>query len=92
MVMLMSNLLKLPIPKFVLSVADIGSNANAFMAMLMIGVGFQLNADKAQLKYVASMVGLRFGIGLLVAAAFYFLLRHGSCEGVHSQGTNSPQS
>ena len=42
--------------------------------MLMIGVGFQLNADKAQLKYVAGMVGLRFGIGLLVAAAFYFLL------------------
>ena len=73
-VMLPVALLKLPVPAPVIELADIISGGNAFCAMLMIGVGFQLNADKAQLKYVASMVGLRFGIGLLVAAAFYFLL------------------
>lgn len=73
-VMLPVALLKLPVPAPIVECADIISSSNAFCAMLMIGVGFQLNADKAQLKYVASMVGLRFGIGLLVAAAFYFLL------------------
>lgn len=73
-VMLPVALLKLHVPAPVIELADIISGGNAFCAMLMIGVGFQLNADKAQLKYVAGMVGLRFGIGLLVAAAFYFLL------------------
>lgn len=73
-VMLPVALLKLRVPAPVIELADIISGGNAFCAMLMIGVGFQLNADKAQLKYVAGMVGLRFGIGLLVAAAFYFLL------------------
>ena len=72
--MLPVALLKLPVPSPIIQCAEIISNGNAFCAMLMIGVGFQLKADKAQLKYVAAMVALRFGVGLLAAAAFYFLL------------------
>jgi predicted permease len=72
--MLPVALLKLPVPSPIIQCAEIISNGNAFCAMLMIGVGFQLKADKAQIKYVAAMVALRFGVGLLAAAAFYFLL------------------
>lgn len=72
--MLPVALLKLPVPSPIIQCAEIISNGNAFCAMLMIGVGFQLKADKEQLKYVAAMVALRFGVGLLAAAAFYFLL------------------
>ena len=73
-VMLPVALLKLPVPAPIIECADIIASSNAFCAMLMIGVGFQLKADKAQLRYVIGMVALRFGIGLAVAAAFYFLL------------------
>lgn len=73
-VMLPVALLKLPVPAPIVECANIISSSNAFCAMLMIGVGFQLKADKKQLKYVAGIVALRFGVGLAVAAAFYFLL------------------
>ena len=39
MLMLLMNLVHLSVPTFVLSVAEIGANANAFMAMLMIRYG-----------------------------------------------------
>lgn len=73
-VMLPVALLKLPVPAPIVECADIIASSNAFCAMLMIGVGFQLKADKEQLRYVIGMVAMRFGIGLAVAAAFYFLL------------------
>ena len=73
-IMLPVALLKLPVPAPVIGLADIISGSNAFCAMLMIGVGFQLSADTQQLRYVIGMVAMRFGIGLAVAAVFYFLL------------------
>lgn len=74
LIMLLVALLKLPVPQPIVTCADIIASGNAFCAMLMIGVGFKLGSDKAQILYVGKMVGLRFGLGLLVAAAFYFLL------------------
>ena len=74
MVMLAMNFLRLPMPEFVLSAATIGSNANAFMAMLMIGVGFKLEANRAQLSALARLLAVRFFMGAVFALAFYFLL------------------
>jgi len=73
MIMLAMNLVRLPVPEFVLSVATIGSNANAFMAMLMIGVGFRLEADRAQVCTLARMLAVRYGLAGVFALAVYFL-------------------
>ena len=73
-VMLIVMSFKLTLPGPVLQLADIISSGNAFCAMLMIGVGFKLEANRHQLGQVAKMIGLRFGIGLALAAVFYFLL------------------
>lgn len=73
-IMLLMNLLKLPMPGFVLSCAEIIGNANAFMAMLMIGVGFQLEADRGQLGKIARILLVRYGMGALWAVLFYFCL------------------
>jgi len=54
-------------------VATIGSNANAFMAMLMIGVGFRLEADRAQVCTLARMLAVRYGLAGVFALAVYFL-------------------
>ncbi len=74
MVMLAMNFLRLPVPELVLSAATIGSNANAFMAMLMIGVGFRLEANRTQLSALARLLAVRFSMATVFALVFYFLL------------------
>ena len=75
MTMLLLNLLKLQVPGFVMSVAGIGSNANAFMAMLMIGVGFKLElGDKKQVGTIMKLLASRYSLATAFALIFYFLL------------------
>lgn len=75
MTMLLLNLLKLQVPGFVMSVAGIGSNANAFMAMLMIGVGFKLElGDKKQVGTIMKLLAIRYSLATALALIFYFLL------------------
>lgn len=75
MTMLLLNLLRLQVPGFVMSVAGIGSNANAFMAMLMIGVGFKLElGEKKQVGTIVKLLAIRYSIATAFALIFYFLL------------------
>lgn len=74
LIMLLWNLMHLKVPQFVLSVAEIGSNANAFMAMLMIGVGFKLEGERSQYSALAKMLLIRYGFAVVFALAFYYLL------------------
>ena len=67
-------LFHVPVPGPVLQLADIISSSNAFIAMLMIGVGFKLKMDKSQLGHVVKLVVLRYGIATVLALGFYFLL------------------
>jgi len=71
---LLLNLLKLRLPAFVMNCAGIIGNANAFMAMLMIGVGFQLKGDRKQLGKIARILLVRYGLGAVWAILFYFCL------------------
>ena len=73
-VMMVLCLLHLKPPAIVLSVAETISGGNAFLAMLMIGVGFKLEAKKEQIGFVVKRVVLRYGIAAVVACIFYFLL------------------
>lgn len=71
--MLLMNLLSLQVPQFVLSFAGIVGNANAFMAMLMIGVGFRLEKNGAQTRRILRMLAIRYGIATIFALIFYFV-------------------
>ena len=68
------NLLALTPPAPILSFARIIADGNAFLAMLMIGVGFKLSGDRSQFGAIARILGVRYGIAALIAASFYFLL------------------
>ena len=68
------NLCHLSLPGPVISCAGIIGNANAFMAMLMIGVGFKLELQKDKLGMVAKMLLTRYSVAAVLALAFYFLL------------------
>ena len=73
-VMVVLCLLKISVPGIVLSVAQTISGGNAFLAMLMIGVGFRLEANRAQLGQVARIIGIRYVMAILFALLFYFCL------------------
>lgn len=73
-IMLTMNLLKIPVPNLVLSAAGIIGNANAFMAMLMIGVGFKLEGSKSQTGTVVKLLAIRYGVAAVFALIFYYLL------------------
>ncbi len=75
MIMLLVNLVQLQVPSFIMSFANIGSNANAFMAMLMIGVGFKLElSDKRQVGTICKLLCIRYAAATVFALIFYFVL------------------
>lgn len=68
------NLANITLPAPILSCARTIGNANAFVAMLTIGVGFKLSGDRSQMGYIIKMVLVRFSIAGILASAAYFLL------------------
>ena len=74
LIMVILNLLHLDVPGPIVSFSTIVGNGNAAMAMLMIGVGFNLSGEKSQTTSILKILSVRYGIALVLAAAFYFLL------------------
>ncbi len=72
--MVVLNLLALSPPAPVVSFAQIVGNGNAFLAMFMIGVGFNLSGDRSQFGAIARVLGVRYGLAAVLALCFYFLL------------------
>lgn len=72
--MLILNLLQIQLPAPILSTASIIGSANAFMAMLMIGVGFKLEGDRSQIWTIVRLLSIRYGIATILALLFYFVL------------------
>ena len=68
------NLVHLPVPGPILSCAGIVGCANAFLAMLMIGVGFQLNLDREKLGRAVQLLLVRYVLAAAMALVFWFLL------------------
>lgn len=73
-IMLTVTLLHIPIPSPVFSFAEIIGNANAFTAMLMIGVGFELSGDRTQMKTIVKMLAVRYSVAAVIAFCCYHLL------------------
>ena len=72
--MLILNLIGLKLPSPVVSLAQIIRGANTFIAMLMIGVGLNLNFSITQLHKLLKVLTVRYGIAAVLACLFYFLL------------------
>ncbi len=74
LVMITLALTHLTLPQPILDFAQIPANANAFLAMLMIGVGFHLSGNREQIIDIVRILSVRYGIALLGALACFFLL------------------
>ena len=64
----------LNLPSPVVELAGIIGSANAFLAMLMLGVGFHLEANRKQIMDVAKILVPRYLIGIALAALCYAFL------------------
>lgn len=64
--------LSLPAP--IVSLANIIGSANPFLAMFMIGVGFELKADRAQTGRIFRHLAVRYGVAALFALLIRFVL------------------
>ena len=67
-------MLHITLPSPVLQFAEIVGNANAFLAMFMIGVGFRLSGNSGQLKEIARTLGLRYALGISLALITWFFV------------------
>lgn len=74
LIMLLIGMAHITLPSPILSFAELVGNANPFIAMLMIGVGFILSGDKKKLGKIVRTLCVRYGVGLLFALSCFFLL------------------
>ena len=73
-IMVLLNLLSLTPPKPIVAFAQIVGNANAFLAMFTIGVGFKLTGNRSQFADMARILGTRYGVAAILALIYYFVL------------------
>lgn len=71
--MMILGMLGITLPQPVIELAGIVGGANAFIAMLMLGVGFKLSGEKSQIGTIAKILAVRYGVGLVLAILFYNL-------------------
>lgn len=73
-IMLVLGLLKIHVPEFVTTFAGTIGGGNAFLAMLMIGVGFKLSGDWSQIGHMAKILTVRYGVAIVLAVVFFNFL------------------
>lgn len=73
-IMLVLGIANITLPSPILSFAQLVGNANPFIAMLMIGVGFKLSGDKEKIGRIVRTLCVRYGVGLVFALVCFFLL------------------
>ena len=67
-------LLHVHLPSPVIDFAGLIGNANAPMAMLMLGVGFKISGDSSQIHAIVKILSVRYAVAIAVALGCYFLL------------------
>lgn len=73
-IMALLALFHIYLPSPVVSFAGLLGNANAPMAMLMLGVGFKISGDSSQIHSIVKILSARYGIAVLVSLGCFFLL------------------
>lgn len=66
--------LRISLPEVVVSYAGTVGSANAFLALLMIGIGFEIRLGREKLARLAKILILRYGLAVFMAVAAYQFL------------------
>ena len=76
-IMTVLALLKIQLPAVILSFAETAGSANGFIALLMLGIGFEIQMEKEKIAQIIKILATRYGLALLMALGFYFLTPFG---------------
>lgn len=68
------SLFHVAIPNRVLMVTSIAGNANAFLAMLMIGIMLEIKLDFSEIKTIKKLLIGRYTISIILSLIIYFVL------------------
>lgn len=72
-IMTVLSILQIKLPGIIISFADTAGAANAFLALLMLGIGFEIRMDKEKIIKIIQILGMRYTIAIVMAVGFYFL-------------------
>lgn len=67
------SILNIKLPAVIISLADTAGGANAFLALLMLGIGFEIRMEKEKMAQIIKILGARYLFAVLVSLAFYLL-------------------
>lgn len=73
-IMTVLSFLNYKLPDIVIQAADFGGHGNGFLAMMMIGISFELNMSKETFGEVIHLLLLRYGIGIISAVFIFCVL------------------
>ena len=71
MIMTVLTLCHIRLPRIAVSFAQTIGGANAFLALFMVGIGFQLSLEKEKLASIFRILSVRYGISIVLAVVFY---------------------
>lgn len=73
-IMTVLSFLNYKLPDIVIQAADFCGHGNGFLAMMMIGISFELNMSKETFGEVIHLLLLRYGIGIISAVFIFCIL------------------
>lgn len=73
-IMTILSVIHLKLPGVILSFAETAGSANAFVALFMTGIGFEIAMDRENMAEIVKVMVLRYGIAFAMSVGFYFLL------------------
>ncbi|MBR4501619.1 MAG: AEC family transporter [Clostridia bacterium] len=65
---------RLTLPRPLMEFTGIVGNANAFLAMLMLGVGFNISPDREKIGLIIRILSVRFSLGIGLSLLSWFVL------------------
>lgn len=68
------TLCKISLPEVLLFYTRTVGNANSFLALFMLGIGFELHMEKEKLVKLWKILVVRYGVGILLAVVVYRFL------------------
>ena len=72
--MIILNFTKVNLPSQVISFVKIIADANVLVGMLMLGIGFEVTANRKQIGKIAKFLGMRYGVAIVLALCAYCFL------------------
>ena len=70
-IMLIVSYFNFQIPKPIIMFTDTVGAGNGFLAMLMVGVGLELNLKRSQIGKIVQTLSIRYGISIIMAFIFF---------------------